>query len=67
MISLALGAGMLCALGVGATTIIPNADAAPAVTNGIYFPIVFISGVFYPLAQRLGAGRGSPTGSRSST
>ena len=30
------------------TILVTNADAAPAVINGIYFPIVFISGVFYP-------------------
>ena len=33
------------------TIIVPNADAAPAIVNGLYFPIVFISGVFYPLAR----------------
>ena len=26
-------------------------DAAPAVINGIYFPIIFISGVFYPISN----------------
>ncbi len=31
--------------------IVPNAEAAPAIINGIYFPIVFISGVFYPIAN----------------
>ena len=40
-----------CALGLAVTILVPNADAAPAVVNGIYFPVVFISGVFYPLAQ----------------
>ncbi len=40
-----------CALGMAVTIIVPNADAAPAVINGIYFPIVFISGVFYPLSS----------------
>ena len=31
--------------------IVPDADADPAVVNGIYFPIVPISGVFYPLSN----------------
>ena len=29
--------------------VIPHADAAPAIVNGILFPILFISGVFFPV------------------
>ena len=52
-ISLALGAGTLCALGVAATSIIPNADAAPAVTNFLVFPLLFLSGTFFPVSSHV--------------
>jgi ABC-2 type transport system permease protein len=50
-LSVLVGIVTFSALGLAVTVIIPNADAAPAVINGIYFPIVFISGVFYPLSN----------------
>jgi ABC-2 type transport system permease protein len=31
--------------------IIPNADAAPAIVNGVYLPLMFISGTFFPLSS----------------
>ena len=46
-----LGAATFCALGVAITGIIPNADAAPAVVNGVYLPLMFISGTFFPLSS----------------
>jgi ABC-2 type transport system permease protein len=51
--ALTLLVGVICfsALGLAVTVIVPNAEAAPAIINGIYFPIVFISGVFYPIAN----------------
>ena len=51
LVTLVVGIVTFCALGLAVTILVPNADAAPAVVNGLYFPIVFISGVFYPLAQ----------------
>jgi ABC-2 type transport system permease protein len=51
LVTLLVGVVTYAALGLAVTVIIPNADAAPAVINGIYFPIVFISGVFYPLSN----------------
>jgi ABC-2 type transport system permease protein len=41
--------GVLCfaALGVAFSHAIPNEDAAPAYTNAIFLPLIFISGVFY--------------------
>ena len=30
---------------------VPNADAAPAIVNFVYFPIAFISGTFFPVNQ----------------
>ena len=50
VLTLLVGIVTFCALGLAVTILVPNAEAAPAVINGIYFPVVFISGVFYPLA-----------------
>lgn len=45
---LALGAGTACcaALGVAAVALIPKAESASAVTNGLILPLTFISGVW---------------------
>ena len=51
LLTLLVGIVTFCALGMAVTILVTNADAAPAVINGIYFPIVFISGVFYPLSN----------------
>ena len=51
VVTLLIGIVTFCALGMAVTVLVTNADAAPAIGNGIYFPVVFISGVFYPLAQ----------------
>jgi len=51
LLTLLVGIVTFCALGLAVTILVPNADAAPAIVNGLYFPVVFISGVFYPLAQ----------------
>jgi ABC-2 type transport system permease protein len=41
--------GVICfaALGVAFSHVIPNEEAAPAYTNAIFLPVIFISGVFY--------------------
>ncbi len=51
VLTLLVGVVTFCSLGLAVTVLVTNADAAPAVINGIYFPIVFISGVFYPLSN----------------
>ena len=48
-LTLIVGAAAFCALGVAVTSVIPNADAAPAVVNGSILPLLFISNVFIPL------------------
>ncbi len=48
-LSLLVGAATFCALGVAIASLVPNADAAPAVVNGVLFPLLFLSGVFFPL------------------
>jgi ABC-2 type transport system permease protein len=48
-----LTAGVTClaALGVAWSHVIPNFDAAPAYTNIIFLPVIFISGVFYDVGN----------------
>ena len=36
-------------LGLDTTSIVPNADAAPAIVNAIILPLLFLSGIFIPL------------------
>ena len=43
----ALGVICFAALGVAFSHAIPNEDAAPAYTNAVFLPVIFISGVFY--------------------
>lgn len=49
VVTLALGAACFCALGLAVSGICPNADAAPAIVNFSIFPLLFISGIFFPL------------------
>lgn len=49
LVTLTLGAACFCALGLAVTTIIPNADASPAIVNATILPLLFISNVFIPL------------------
>src|SRR5437868_7272296 len=48
-VTLVVGAGVFCVLGVAVTAFIPNADASPAVVNGTVLPLLFISNAFIPL------------------
>jgi ABC-2 type transport system permease protein len=43
----ALGVTCFGALGIAFSHAIPNFDAAPAYTNAVFLPAIFISGVFY--------------------
>lgn len=51
VLSVAVGSVAFCALGIATTAIIPNAEAAPAIVNVIILPLLFISGIFIPLAE----------------
>jgi ABC-2 type transport system permease protein len=42
-----LGVVCFAALGIAFSHAIPNEDAAPAYTNAVFLPLIFISGVFY--------------------
>ena len=51
LVVLVVGAGSFCALGFAVTTVIPNADAAPAIVNATILPLLFISGIFIPFGN----------------
>jgi ABC-2 type transport system permease protein len=46
-----VGAGSFAALGLAITSVIPNAEAAPPVVNATILPLLFISGVFFPVGD----------------
>jgi ABC-2 type transport system permease protein len=48
-LTLVVGAFCFCALGLAMTVVISTATASPAIVNGVLFPILFISGTFYPV------------------
>jgi ABC-2 type transport system permease protein len=43
----ALGVVCFASLGIAYAHVIPNTDSAPAYTNAVFLPLIFISGVFY--------------------
>jgi len=45
-VALLVGGASFAALGLACTTIVPNADAAPAVVNATILPMLFLSDVF---------------------
>ncbi len=48
-VTLGLGAACFCALGLAVSGLCPNADAAPAIVNFSIFPLLFVSGIFFPI------------------
>lgn len=51
VVALLVGAAAFCALGLAATAVIPNADAAAPIVNAIILPIEFLSGIFIPFGN----------------
>jgi ABC-2 type transport system permease protein len=49
LLTLVLGAASFCALGVAVASMIRNAEAAPAVTQLVLWPLMFISGTYMPI------------------
>jgi ABC-2 type transport system permease protein len=49
IVTLVLGAASFCAVGVMVASLIRNAEAAPAVVQLVLFPLVFISGTYFPI------------------
>lgn len=48
-VTLVLGAASFCALGVAVASLIRNSEAAPAVVQIVLFPLLFISGTYFPI------------------
>jgi ABC-2 type transport system permease protein len=46
--TLVVGAASFCAIGIALTTVIPSFEAAPAITQAVFLPLYFLSGVFIP-------------------
>ena len=46
VVTVLVGAAAFSALGLAITSVVPNADAAPAIVNFSILPLLFISGVF---------------------
>jgi ABC-2 type transport system permease protein len=51
LIMLLIGAASFCALGFAITSVIPNADASPAIVNATILPLLFLSGIFIPFGN----------------
>jgi ABC-2 type transport system permease protein len=49
LVTLVLGAASFCALGVAVASLIRNSEAAPAVVQFVLFPLVFVSGTYFPI------------------
>lgn len=47
--TIAIGAAAFSALGLALTSVIPNADASPAIVNASILPLLFLSGIFIPI------------------
>jgi ABC-2 type transport system permease protein len=50
VVTLLAGAACFCALGMAVAAVIPNGEAAPVVANFTFFPIAFVSDLFFPTA-----------------
>jgi ABC-2 type transport system permease protein len=51
LLTIVVGAGAFCALGLAATCAVPNAEASPAVVNVMALPLLFLSGTFIPIGN----------------
>src|SRR5215211_6144860 len=48
VVTLLAGAACFCALGMAVAAVIPNGEAAPVIANFTFFPIAFVSDLFFP-------------------
>src|SRR4029450_1544031 len=49
-VTLLAGAACFCAMGMGVAAVIPNGEAAPVIANFTFFPVAFVSDLFFPTA-----------------
>jgi ABC-2 type transport system permease protein len=50
-VTLILGGAAISAIGLAVSSFLRRADSAPIVANLTLFPLLFVSGVFYPIAS----------------
>jgi ABC-2 type transport system permease protein len=48
-----LGSTCFCALGVSVANLVPNGDSAGPIVNIALFPVLFLSGTFYPIKNTM--------------
>jgi ABC-2 type transport system permease protein len=60
VVALAVGATCFSALGVAASTLIPNQDAAGPIASTVFFVLLFLSGLWFPI--RAGSGLATVSG-----
>lgn len=51
LLTLAVGSLSFAALALALTSVIPNADASPAIVNASILPLLFLSGIFIPIGD----------------
>jgi ABC-2 type transport system permease protein len=51
LVVLLVGGASFAALGLAETAVVPNADAAPPVVNATILPLLFLSGIFFPVGD----------------
>jgi ABC-2 type transport system permease protein len=49
IVTFLIGTATFAAIGMAVSCLVPNSDAAPAIANIVALPMVFVSGVFFPL------------------
>ena len=49
VVTLAVGVACFSALGMAVSTLLPNEDSAPPVVNIVFFVLLFLSGLWYPI------------------
>jgi ABC-2 type transport system permease protein len=54
VLSVLLGSACFCALGISIANIVPNADAGGPIVNLALFPVLFLSGTFFPISNASG-------------
>jgi len=54
IVALVVGAASFTALGLGVSTLIPNQESGAPITSVVFFVLLFLSGLWFPLAATSG-------------
>jgi ABC-2 type transport system permease protein len=54
VVALVVGAASFTALGLGVSTLIPNQESGAPITSVVFFVLLFLSGLWFPLSPRSG-------------